>query len=224
MSIITWPEHQRPREKLINQGSASLTDAELLAIFLRTGTKGYSAVELADVLLNSFGGLPNLLKADIETFCRTKGLGKAKYAQLQAVLEMATRFFESQCKQTQSFTESQHTKQFLISKLALLPHEVFACMFLNNQNELIHYEALFRGTINTSAVYPREVVLESLKHKASSVIFAHNHPSGFLEPSVSDKQITLRLKEALSLVDISVLDHIIIGKTKAFSFAEHGLI
>ena len=224
MPIIDWPKEQQPREKLIAQGSKALSDAELLAIFLRTGIKGVSAVQLAENLLSHFGDLPTLFKADLATFCNVKGLGNAKYAQLQAVLELASRFFQSECEQEPAFTQSQNTKQFLISKLALLPHEVFACMYLNNQNELIKYDELFRGTINASAVYPREVVIESLKHHASQVIFAHNHPSGFLEPSESDKIITQRLKEALSLVDITVLDHVIIGKNKAYSFAEHGLI
>ena len=224
MPISQWPKAQQPREKLITQGSQTLSDAELLAIFLRTGIKGVSAVQLAENLLIEFGDLTRLFKADLNQFCQAKGLGSAKYAQLQAVLELASRFFQSECTQEPSFTQSQNTKQFLISKLALLPHEVFVCMFLNNQNELIKYKELFRGTINSSAVYPREVVIESLKHQASQVIFAHNHPSGSLEPSQSDKIITQRLKEALALVDITVLDHIIIGKNKAFSFAEHGLI
>ncbi|MCJ8312030.1 MAG: DNA repair protein RadC [Saccharospirillaceae bacterium] len=224
MSINNWPKEQQPREKLITQGSQALSDAELLAIFLRTGIKGVSAVQLAENLLIEFGDLTQLFKADLTSFCKIKGLGSAKYAQLQAVLELSNRFFQNVCEQEPAFTKSQNTKQFLISKLALLPHEVFACMYLNNQNELIKYEELFRGTINASAVYPREVVIESLKNHASQVIFAHNHPSGSLEPSQSDKIITQRLKEALALVDITVLDHIIIGKNKAFSFAENGLI
>ncbi|BCE00723.1 RadC family protein [Marinicellulosiphila megalodicopiae] len=224
MPINQWPLHQRPREKLIHHGSHSLSDAELLAIFLRTGTKGCNAVELAEQLINHFEDLHGLLSADLDTFCQAKGLGVAKFAQLQAVLEMASRFFESKCKQTESFTKSEDSKQFLISKLGLLPHEVFSCLYLNNQNQLIKYQEIFRGTINASAVYPREVVIEALKHQASTIIFAHNHPSGTLEPSQSDKNITRRLKEALSLVDIQVLDHIIIGKNKAFSFAEQGLI
>jgi len=223
MSITDWPLTERPREKLLANGSQSLTDAELLAIFLRTGIRGKSAVDLSNDLLEGFSGLRQLLKADQQTFCRHHGLGTAKYAQLQAVLEMARRYLNEGLKRGDSLTSPQETRQFLSSKLRDYAHEVFAVLFLDQRHRVICFEEMFRGTIDGASVYPREVVKKALEYNAAAVIFAHNHPSGVAEPSQSDERITQRLKEALGLVDIRVLDHFVVGD-KVISFAERGLL
>lgn len=223
MSIAHWPSAERPREKLINNGAQSLSDAELLAIFLRTGCQGVSAVELARDLLNSFGGLKPLLCSDKVEFCRHKGLGDAKYAQLQAVLEMARRHLYEQLSRGDALCSPDETRQYLSAQLADCRQEVFACLFLDNRNRVIAFEKMFYGTIDGASVYPREVVNLALKKNAAAVIFAHNHPSGVAEPSRADEQITQRLKDALSLVDIRVLDHFVIGD-EVVSFAERGLL
>jgi DNA repair protein RadC len=224
MPITDWPCDERPREKLLNGGAASLSDAELLAIFLRTGTKGLTAVDLARNLLNEFGGLGTLLRTEQNDFCRAKGLGVAKYAQLQASLEMSRRYLHEQLQQMDSLTNPQQTRHYLYSKLRHYPHEVFACLFLDNRHRVICYEELFRGTIDGASVHPREVVKKALQHNAAAVIFAHNHPSGVVEPSQADKAITAQLKSALALVDIRVLDHFIIGEGMPASLAEQGMI
>lgn len=224
MAISDWPEGERPREKLLQLGPAALSDAELLAIFLRTGVTGKSAVDLARDLLSSFKGLRPLLEADQLAFCDHLGLGPAKYAQLQAVLEMARRHLGQTLEVTNAFTSPDAVKDFLSSKMRHLPHEVFACLFLDSQNRLIQYEELFTGTIDGASVYPREVVKKTLGHNAAAVIFAHNHPSGISEPSRSDKAITRRLVDALDLVDIRVLDHIIVGDGETTSFVETGIM
>jgi len=223
MSITDWPLTERPREKLLANGSQSLTDAELLAIFLRTGIRGKSAVDLSNDLLEGFSGLRQLLKADQQTFCRHHGLGTAKYAQLQAVLEMARRYLNEGLKRGDSLTSPQETRQFLSSKLRDYAHEVFAVLFLDQRHRVICFEEMFRGTIDGASVYPREVVKKALEYNAAAVIFAHNHPSGVAEPSQSDERITQRLKEALGLVDIRVLDHFVVGDD-VISFAERGLL
>jgi len=224
MAITDWPEGERPREKLLQLGPAVLSDAELLAIFLRTGVTGKSAVDLARDLLNAFNGLRPLLEADQAAFCEHLGLGPAKFAQLQAVLEMARRHLSQTLETSNAFTSPDTVKDFLSTKLRHLPHEVFACLFLDSQHRLIRYEELFRGTIDGASVYPREVVKKTLDHNAAAVIFAHNHPSGVSEPSRADKAITRRLVEALDLVDIRVLDHIIIGDGETTSFVESGIM
>jgi DNA repair protein RadC len=224
MPITDWPCDERPREKLLNGGAASLSDAELLAIFLRTGTKGLTAVDLARNLLNAFGGLGALLRAEQNDFCRSKGLGVAKYAQLQASLEMSRRYLHEQLQQMDSLTNPQQTRHYLYSKLRHYPYEVFACLFLDNRHRVICYEELFRGTIDGASVHPREVLKRALQHNAAAVIFAHNHPSGVVEPSQADKAITAQLKSALALVDIRVLDHFIIGEGMPASLAEQGMI
>lgn len=224
MSIKDWPADERPREKLLAKGSASLTDAELLAIFLRTGILGKSAVDLARELLNEFGSIQALLGADKNRFCMGKGLGGAKYAQLQAVLEMARRHFIEVLQKEDALTSPQATRAYLCAQLRGYSYEVFACLFLDNQNRVLQWEELFRGTINGASVYPREVVKRALFHNASAVIFAHNHPSGLSKPSKADKMITEKLKQALFLFDIKVLDHFIIGNGTPYSFAEHGLL
>jgi DNA repair protein RadC len=224
MAIKDWPAEDRPREKLLQRGSAALTDIELLAIFLRTGTRGKSAVDLARDLLAEFGSLKALLNADQQRFCMGRGLGSAKYAQLQAVLEMAKRHFKEILERGNALTSPETTRAYLSAQLRGYGYEVFACLFLDNQHRVIKLEELFRGTIDGASVYPREVVKQALYHNAAAVIFAHNHPSGITEPSQADKQITDKLKQALTLIDIRVLDHFIIGDGDPYSFAEHGLL
>lgn len=224
MAIKDWLVEDRPREKLLQRGSAALTDAELLAIFLRTGTPGKSAVDLARELLAEFGSLKALLDADQQRFCQGHGLGNAKYAQLQAVLEMARRHFKEVLQRGNALTSPDITRSYLSAQLRGYSYEVFACLFLDNQHRVIQLEEMFRGTIDSASVYPREVVKQALHHNAAAVIFAHNHPSGIAEPSQADKHITEKLKQALALFDIRVLDHFIIGDGQPYSFAEHGLL
>lgn len=222
MAIKDWPAGERPREKLLQSGAAALSDAELLAIFLRTGVSGLSAVDLARKLLADFGSLRALLEADIKTFCQQHGLGSAKFVQLQAVLEMSRRHLESKLNRGNAFTDAATTRSYLQRQLRHFDHEVFACLFLDTRHRLISFEPLFRGTIDGASVYPREVVKQALKHNAAAVIFAHNHPSGVAEPSQADIQITRRLRAALELVDIRVLDHIIVGDSHTCSLAQQG--
>jgi len=224
VSIQDWPEGDRPREKLLAQGAAALSDAELLAIFLRTGIKGKTAVDLARGLLTEFGSLRVLLQADCENFTRAKGLGTAKYAQLQAVLEMARRHTFEELDRGDVLTSPEATRIYLSQQLRHYQHEVFACLFLDNQHHILEFEELFRGTIDSASVYPREVVKKALVLNAAAVILAHNHPSGISEPSQADKLITDKLKQALALIDIRVLDHFIIGDGIPYSFAENGLL
>jgi len=224
MRIKDQPTEERPREKLIAQGAMVLSDAELLAIFLRTGTRGYSSIELAENLLLEFGSLQALMQADRLSFTQAKGLGDAKYAQLQAVLEMARRHTFEVLDRGGALTSPEATRAYLVDKLKAYDHEVFACLFLDNQHHILKFEELFSGTIDSASVYPREVVKKALAHNAAAVIFAHNHPSGINEASHADKAITQRLKSALELIDIRVLDHFIIADGRPFSFAEHGLL
>ncbi|WAK01968.1 RadC family protein [Methylobacter sp. YRD-M1] len=224
MAIKDWPAEERPREKLLQRGSEALTDAELLAIFLRTGTPGKSAVDLARELLTDFGSLQALLDADLSRFCQANGLGSAKYAQLQAVLEMARRHFKEILQRGNALTSPDITRAYLSAHLRGYSYEVFACLFLDNQHRVIKLDELFRGTLDSASVYPREVAKQALHHNAAAVIFAHNHPSGISEPSQADRQITEKLKQALALLDIRVLDHFIIGDGQPYSFAEHGLL
>jgi DNA repair protein RadC len=224
MRIADWPEDERPREKLLNRGEGALTDAELLAIFLRTGVAGKSAVDLARELLSEFKGLRGLFSADERSFCGAKGLGRAKFAQLRAVLEMSRRYLLEETKDRNLLTSPDAARNYIKARLAGYPHEVFACLFLDNRHRLIEYEELFRGTIDGASVHPREVVRRALRANAAAVIFAHNHPSGVAEPSQSDLRITQRLKDALALVDVRVLDHVIVGEGQGTSLAERGLI
>ncbi len=224
MTIKDWPEEERPREKLLSHGAESLSDGELLAIFLRTGVSGKSAVDLARTLISEFGGLRFILQASEKQFCAHLGLGPAKYAQLQAVLEMSQRHLKESMQKELAFTEPKVVKNYLTTRLRHLPHEVFCCLFLDSQHRLIIFEELFQGTIDGASVYPREVVKKSLGHNAAAVIFAHNHPSGVSEPSQSDERITHRLIKALELVDVRVLDHFIVGEGDVVSMAERGLL
>ena len=222
MAIKDWPVDERPIEKLLHHGASILSDAELLAIFLRTGVIGLSAVDLARQLLAHFGSLRALLEANQKQFCQQYGLGPAKYVQLQAVMEMSRRHFESTLSRGDVLIDVDTTKRYIQQRLRAYPHEVFACLFLDNKHRMIAFEELFRGTIDGASVYPREVVKQAIHHNAAAVIFAHNHPSGIAEPSQADHNITQRLKSALELVDIRVLDHIIIGDGEIISFAEIG--
>lgn len=224
MGINHWPLSERPREKLLNRGAAALSDAELLAIFLRTGVAGKSAIDLARDLLTEFSSLRALLEADRNSFCQARGLGDAKYTQLQATLELCRRYLKSSLNRSDPLTSPAATRDFLSSQLRQHPHEVFACLFLDNKHRVIAYEELFRGTIDGASVHPREVVKRSLHHNAAALILAHNHPSGVTEPSRADQQITQRLKEALNLIDVRILDHFIVGDGEALSLAERGMI
>lgn len=222
MSIAEWPLAERPREKLLLQGANALSDAELLAIFLRTGVAGKSAVDVARDLLVRFGGLRALMTASQAEFCQGLGLGAAKYAQLQAVMEMARRHLSASLKAGDALTSPALVRDYLTAHLRHQPREVFAALFLDSQHRLIVYEELFYGTIDGASVYPREVVKRGLLHNAAALIVAHNHPSGVAEPSVADRRITERLKDALALVDIRLLDHMVIGDGEVCSFAERG--
>lgn len=224
MAITDWPEGDRPREKLLDRGADALSDSELLAIFLRTGVPGKSAVDLARDLLASFGGLAGLLGADERRFCEGKGLGRAKYAQLKASLELSRRYLQTRLTETDVLSSPEATRDYLKLKLYGLPYEVFLCLFLDNRHRVIRIEELFRGTIDGASVHPREVVRKVMETNAAAVIFAHNHPSGVAEPSQADLRITQRLKDALALIEVRVLDHLIVGEGRGTSLAERGLI
>jgi len=222
-TLKNWPELERPREKLLHLGSQSLSDAELLAIFLRTGVKGCNVVNLSRQLLKTFGSISAIYSASHDDFCKAHGLGTAKYVQLQACLEMSKRYLAEQLTQQGStLTSSQATRDYLLSELRHEPREIFAVLFLNNQHQVIKFERLFFGTLDAAAVYPRVVVEQAIKHHAAAVILTHNHPSGIAEASIADKQITQRLIQALQLIDVRVLDHIIVAGHQCYSFAEHG--
>ncbi|KEF30815.1 DNA repair protein RadC [Marinobacter nitratireducens] len=224
MSDSPWPTDERPRERLLRHGANTLSDAELLAIFLRTGTAGVPVMAMARNLIDSFGGLRGLMTASQRQFCGVRGLGSAKYAQVQAAMEMARRVMDEPLRQGDPLRSPEDTRRFLTSRLSTYPHEVFAGLFLDNRHRVIQYHELFRGTIDGAAVYPREVVRQALEHNAAAVIFAHNHPSGVAEPSQADVSLTRRLKEALSLVDIRVLDHMVVGHGEVISLAERGMM
>jgi DNA repair protein RadC len=224
MPITDWPEQERPREKLLARGAQALSDAELLAIFLRTGVRGKTAVDLARDLLAEFGSLRALMEADRDRFCSGTGLGEAKYAQLQATLEIARRHLMETLKRGDALTNPKATRTYLAARLRGYTYEVFGALFLDNRHRVIAFEELFRGTIDGTSVHPREVVKRALAHNAAAVIFAHNHPSGVAEPSQADEMLTRRLKDALGLIDMRVLDHIVIGDGDAVSLAERGLL
>lgn len=224
MKILELPEDERPREKLLKRGAEALTDAELLAIFLRTGIPGKSAIDLARELLEEFGGLRGLFSADERRFCKEKGLGKAKYALLKAVQEMQRRYLAAEMEHGTPLTSPETTRAFIKTRLYHYPHEVFACLFLDNRHHVLRYEELFRGTIDGASVHPREVVRRALELGAAAVIFAHNHPSGLAEPSRADESLTQVLKNALALVDVRVLDHIVVAGGANVSFAQRGLL
>lgn len=223
MAISDWPLAERPREKLLSLGVQALSDAELLAIFLRTGIAGKTALDLARELLQAFGGLRPLIGASQDQFCSAKGLGDAKYVQLQATMEIARRhLLETLCRES-ALTSPALTRQYLKARLRDYRHEVFMALFLDSQHQVLAAEELFQGSIDGASVYPREVVKRCLFHNAAAVIFAHNHPSGIAEPSDADIRITKRLTQALGLIDVRVLDHVVVGETLV-SLAERGLL
>ncbi|KJH77159.1 MULTISPECIES: DNA repair protein RadC [Pseudomonas] len=222
MSIRDWPAAERPREKLLEQGSASLSDAELLAIFLRTGAAGKSAVDLARHLLGKFGSLRALLEADQPAFSAELGLGPAKFAQLQAVQEMNRRHLAERLRVRSALENPQAVRDYLKSMLRHEQQEVFGCLFLDSRHQVLAFEALFRGSIDSTAVHPREVVKRALANNAAALILCHNHPSGNAAPSQADRQLTKRLQEALQLIDVRILDHFIVGDGDPLSMAEYG--
>jgi len=222
MAITSWKLSERPREKLLLKGSASLSDAELLAIFLRTGVAGKTAVDLARELLKQFGNLRGLLHCSFEEFSRLPGLGRVKYVQLQAIIELSLRYLKEKMSKEEILSNHEDTITFLTAKLRHLDHEVFACLFLDAHNHLIAYEELSKGTHNQSRIYPREIIKAALQHNAAAIIFAHNHPSGVCEASPDDLTVTELLKRALEFIDVSVHDHLIIGDGQTLSFAQRG--
>ena len=224
MPINDWPAPERPREKLLNKGPAFLSDAELLAIFLRTGVHGKTAVDMARELLTMHGGLRPLLEHDYRTLSGTCGLGPAKFVQIQAALELGKRYLEAGMIRDDVLISPDSTRKYLKARLRSYSYEVFACIFLDNRHRVIGFEELFNGTIDGASIHPREVIRRALFHNAAAVIFAHNHPSGVAEPSQSDLAITRRLNDALGLVDIRVLDHFIVGDQEVLSLAERGIL
>jgi DNA repair protein RadC len=222
MGIEDWPEQTRPRERLVREGAQALSDPELLALLLRVGVRGKSAVELGRDILQHFGSLHGLFGASLDDVSEVHGLGMAKYAQLQAVMELARRAIAEQLQAGEAFASPELVKRYLRIKLGGQRHESFVVLFLDVKNRLIADRELFRGTLTQTSVYPREVVIEALSRNAASVILAHNHPSGLPEPSEADLRLTHALVQALSLVDVRVLDHFIVAGPLIHSFAEHG--
>ena len=224
MSIKDLPADARPREKLLQHGAATLSDAELLALLLRTGYKGLGVLQLAQSVIKQFGGYAGLLHAQAGDLKGIKGLGPAKRAELAAVIEMARRALAQKLEAAPVFDSPQAVKDYLQLHLGSLPHEVFAVLFLDAQHKLLGLERLFTGTLGQTSVYPREVVKRALARNAGAVILAHNHPSGVAEPSRADEFLTQALKSALALVDVRVIDHLVIGQGHVVSFAERGLL
>ena len=224
MSIKQWPEQDRPREKLLRDGAETLTDAELTAIFLRAGYQGKSAVDIARELLAEHGNLRNLLNAPKHRLLACKGIGPANYAQLQAALELTKRYLHEPLRRGDALTGPEDAGDFFVHWLRDETAEIFACLFLDQRHRPIHHEKLFRGTIDAAAVYPREIVKACLHHNAAAVIVAHNHPSGETDPSAADRHLTQRLQQSLALIHVRLLDHIIVGDNKFFSFASSGLL
>jgi DNA repair protein RadC len=224
MAITDWSVNERPREKLIKLGAGALSDAELLAIFLRIGVRGKTAVDLARDLLTKFGSLNGIYAADEKQISQVHGMGASKYAQLQAIFEMSRRALNEQIQQKDILSSPQQVREFLILRLANALKEVFVVLFLDAQNRLIATEEMFSGTLTQTSVYPREVVKRALHYNAASVMFAHNHPSGVAKQSRADELITQELKKALALVDVRVLDHFIVAGNQTLSFVEIGLL
>jgi len=224
MSMAGWPQGERPREKLFNKGVASLSDAELLAVILQTGTRGRTSLDIARDMLSRYGGLIGLLAADRASLTANPGIGGAKAARFVAMKELSQRHMLEGIKPKDILTSSQATRDYLRAKFRDCQSEIFSCLFLNNQHHVVKLEELFRGTIDGAAVYPREVVKRCLHHNAAAVILAHNHPSGIAEPSQADIAITNKLRIALETIDVRVLDHLVIGNSLVVSFAERGLL
>jgi DNA repair protein RadC len=224
MAIRDWPADDRPREKLLSKGPAILSDAELLAILLRQGRAGTSALDLARELLRRFESLRQLLNADERQVCAVAGMGPARYAELRTAAEISRRLASESLRSGPMLATPRAVRDFLSARLRDLPHELFCCLFLDRRQRLVHFEELFRGTLDSASVHPREIVKLALQRNAASVIVAHNHPSGVAEPSMADESITRRIQEALALVDIRLIDHIIVGDGCCVSFAERGLL
>ncbi len=224
MPLKDLPPDARPREKLLARGAGALSDAELLALLLRTGLAGKSVLQLAQELLDGFGGMQGLLSADAAALSRIKGLGPAKRAELVAVLELARRALAAQLTEQPVLGTAATVQDYLRLQLGARPYEVFAVLFLDTRHRLIALEELFRGTLARNSVYPREVVQRALAHHAHALVFAHNHPSGSVEPSTADRHVTGQLKAALALIDVQVLDHVIVSRTQCLSMAEQGLM
>ncbi len=224
MGINNWPAGERPRERLIQRGAAALSDAELLAIFLRTGVTGKSAVDLARDVLTQFGTLTNMFAASQIEFCKIHGMGQAKFVQLQAVLEMSRRALHEEMQAGDALNSPQAVRKYLLLQLQSRQQEVFMVIFLDAQHRVLAAEEMFHGTLTQASVYPREVVKRALFHNAAAVIFAHNHPSGVAEPSQSDRMLTDALKQALALVEVRTLDHFIVAGSQCLSFAERGML
>jgi len=224
MAITDWPEGERPREKLLAQGASALSDAELIAIFLRVGVAGKSAVDLGRDLLQQFGSLNGLFSANLSQICQVHGMGESKYCQLQAIFEMSRRALSEEMQVRDALSSPNQVRDYLKLALSTMQREVFLVLFLDVQNRIIADEALFEGSLTQASVYPREVVKRALYHNAASVIVAHNHPSGLPNPSVADEQLTNMLKQALTLVDVRLLDHFIVAGNQIASFSERGLL
>lgn len=224
MAITDWPEGERPREKLLTQGVAFLSDAELIAIFLRVGVTGKSAVDLARDLLNRFGSLNGIFSASLVEICDVHGMGESKYCQLQAIFEMSRRALNEEMQTQALFNSTEKVSDYLKLKIGRYDREVFMVMFLDTQHRMIADEILFSGSLTQASVHPREVVKRALHYNAASVILAHNHPSGVVVASDADQQLTQSLLQALALVDVQVLDHVIVSENQRFSFAENGLL
>jgi DNA repair protein RadC len=224
MAIRDWPAAHRPREKLLAQGAAALTDAELLAVLFGSGCRGMSAVDAGRQLLHEFGSVRGLLTTAPRRCSNRPRLSARRYGLLQAALELSRRHYQQEVAAGPALESPAATRTFLVAQLRDRPYEVFCCLFLDNRHRLIGFDELFRGTIDGASVHPREVVREALCRNAAAVILAHNHPSGVAEPSQADELITLRLKDALALVDIRVLDHLIVGDTRCVSLAERGVL
>ena len=224
MTIRDWPESERPREKLLERGAQALSDAELVALLLGSGIKGRSAVDVARSLIAEFGSLRGMLSADRPRWEGQLGIGPARYATLMASIEIARRHLREPLRSGLAFTAPDCTRKFLLAQLRDRSYEVFCCLYLDNRHRLLAFEELFRGTIDGATVHPREVVRQTLLHNAAAVIIAHNHPSGVAEPSQADEGVTRRLRQALAVVDVRLLDHLIVGDGRCFSFSEHGLL
>jgi DNA repair protein RadC len=224
MGVKDWPAAERPREKLLGLGAEALSDAELLALVLGSGSRGHSALDVARALLVRFGDLRAALDAEPAALRGVPGLGEARLAALRAALELACRYLESRLRRGAPLGSPADTRRFLIARLRRHQQEVFACLFLDNRHRLIRFEELFRGTVNGASVHPREIAKRALHHNAAAIIIAHNHPSGVAEPSLADRAITGRIRDAMSLIDVRLMDHLVVGDGEIVSFAERGWI
>jgi DNA repair protein RadC len=224
MSMRQWPQRERPREKLLERGASVLTEAELLAILLRTGVRGQSALDVARSLLLEFGSLRGLLTTDRERLCGVRGLGPARYVVLQASLELARRHYQEPLRTGATLGSPHVTREFLQMRLRDLAYEVFCCLWLDNRHRVIAFDEISKGTLDMANVHPREVVKQALSRNAAAVVVAHNHPSGVAEPSVADQMVTRRLKDALAMVEVRMIDHLVVGDGVCESFAERGLL